>query len=169
MSVLESMKKRELRREYTMMLGEEKTEYYLNKFNKLTASRKKLSLNWAGLLFSTYWCFYRKLFLPGAVFLLLNFAGLYMVLMKPDLALLGNMVSVIPTVICGFFGNYLYMMYVQKSIIIANELATAEKEQYYANNGGTSMRIVLGILAAMLFFAMALFFSAGSEVVERLS
>lgn len=40
---------------------------YLRKFGK-----KKLTFNWAALLFGPYWFFYRKLIKPGIVFLTLN-------------------------------------------------------------------------------------------------
>ncbi len=92
LSVLDNLKTKELRKEYKAFLGEDKhTEYYLKCFENMEDKGSKLNLNFAAFFFSTYWCFYRKLFGPGAIFLLMNFAGLYLTIMQPQLATLGSL------------------------------------------------------------------------------
>ena len=60
----------------------------------------------------------------------------------------------------GFIGSHLTESPLEKGY--------DEKAKLYANNGGTSVRIVLGIVAAFICFGLALFFSAGPAAVERL-
>ena len=170
LSVLDNLKAKELRKEYRAFLGEEDkhADYYLKRFDKMEEKGSKLSLNFAAFFFSTYWCFYRKLFGPGAIFLLMNFAGLYLTIMKPELATLGSALAFIPAVACGLFGNFFYYNYVRKNVALGLDKGYDEKAKLYANNGGTSVRIVLGIVAAFLCFGLALFFSAGPAAVERL-
>ena len=169
LSVLDNLKTKELRKEYKAFLGEDKhTEYYLKRFENMEDKGSKLNLNFAAFFFSTYWCFYRKLFGPGAIFLLMNFAGLYLTIMQPQLATLGSALAFIPAIVCGLFGNYLYFNYVRKNVAGALEKGYDEKAKLYANTGGTSVRIVLGIVAAFICFGLALFFSAGPAAVERL-
>lgn len=169
LTVLDNLKAKELRKEYAAFIGDEKnTEYYLKRFDKMGDSGSKLNINIAAFFFSTYWCFYRKLFGPGAIFLLMNFAGLYISLMKPDLATLGSIMVFVPAIVCGLFGNYLYMSYARKNIAVGIEMGYEAKNKHYANNGGTSTRIVLGIIAAFIFFGMALFFSAGPAAIENM-
>ena len=155
------MKRKDLHKEYIAFIGEDKAGYYIKKFDKL-AEGKKFSINFAALFFSTYWCFYRKLFIPGALFLILNFAGIYLTVMM-EMTTIGGLLSIIPNIIGGFFGNYLYMNYANKCILNAQDMDKKTKEAYYDDNGGDSARIVLGIVAAFIFFGMALFFSAGSQ------
>lgn len=170
LSVLDNLKAKELRKEYRAFLGEEDkhADYYLKRFDKMEEKGSKFSLNFAAFFFSTYWCFYRKLFGPGAIFLLMNFAGLYLTIMKPELAALGSALTFIPAIACGLFGNFFYYNYVRKNVALGLDKGYDEKAKLYANNGGTSVRIVLGIVAAFLCFGLALFFSAGPAAVERL-
>lgn len=165
--VLLAMKKKDLNKEYAAFVGEDKAKYYLNKFEKMNDKDKKISFNISAFFFSTYWCFYRKLFLPGTIFLVLNFAGLYVSFML-QMGLMGNILTAIPALVCGFFGNYLYLDYANKSITKAADMSKEEKAKFYENNGDTSTRIVLGIIAAFLFFGLALLFSAGPEAVQNL-
>lgn len=170
LSVLDDLKTKELRKEYKAFLGEEDkhSDYYLKRFDKMDDTGGKFSLNFAAFFFSTYWCFYRKLFGPGAIFLLFNFAGLYLTIMKPELASLGSALAFIPAIACGLFGNFFYYNYVRKNIALGLDKSYEEKAKLYTNNGGTSVRIVLGIVAAFLCFGLALFFSAGPAAVENL-
>lgn len=165
---LETMKKKDLRKEYQAFVGDDKADYYLKKFDKLQSGGSKISLNFAALFCSTYWLFYRKLFGLGAIALVMNFGGLYLNLMMPRFAVIGGILSIVPAVVCGLFGNYCYLHYVEKNIAQALDMTPDAKAKLYADNGGSSARIVLGILAAFVFFGMALFFSAGPQAIEQM-
>lgn len=162
-----TMKKKELNREYAAFVGEEKSKYYLKKFEAMNDKGNKLSINFSALFFSTYWCFYRKLFLQGTICLACSFAGLYISLML-QMPTIGQALMFIPSLACGLFGNYFYYNYANSAISKALTLKSQDKEKYYATNGDTSTRIVLGILAAFLFFGLALFFSAGPEAISNM-
>lgn len=168
-NILGELKAKELRKEYRAFVGEDKhTDYYLTRFGKFDDSGSKLSFNIAAFFFSTYWCFYRKIFGVGAILLLANFAGLYLTVMKPALAALGSALTIIPAIVCGFLGNYFYWRYARKNIAVGLTKKSEEKTKLYADNGGTSTRIVLGIIAAFFCFGLALFFSAGPEAIEQM-
>ena len=63
-----TLKPKELRKEYSAFIGEaKKVDYYTKRFQKLKDSNSKISFNIWGLLFSTYWCFYRKMLGWGCI------------------------------------------------------------------------------------------------------
>ena len=71
------IKTKDLNREYKRFIGEKKLDYYLTKFERMEEKGTKISFNLCGLIFSFFWCFYRKMFVPGAIFLAYNFLVMY--------------------------------------------------------------------------------------------
>ena len=53
----------------------------------------------------------------------MNFAGLYLTLMKPELSALGSALTFVPAIVCGLFGNYLYLSYARKTVAQGLELS----------------------------------------------
>ena len=160
----DEIKSKDLRREYKRFIGEKKLDYYLSKFERMEEKNNRFSFNLSGLIFSTFWCFYRKMFVPGALLLALNFIVSYVQLRflanaPVIIGILVMIIALIPNLICGFLGNSLYYNYVHGCIDKSISMSSLQKEKYYKENGDTSTRVTLGILAAYVIFTVALFLS----------
>ena len=158
------IKTKDLNREYKRFIGEKKLDYYLTKFERMEEKGTKISFNLCGLIFSFFWCFYRKMFVPGAIFLAYNFLVMYisMRFISSTSTIVSGVFAVlnlIPPLICGFFGNYLYSNYVHSCIAKSLNMPNLQKEKFYKENGDTSTRITLGIVVAYVVFSLALMLS----------
>lgn len=119
------------------------TEYYRSKFNEMRMLNQKVSLNWATLFFGVFWMLYRKMYgvAVGAIVLTI-LAGL--------LGAAGGAMSLALTVCYGLFGNYLYMMTVQKRVTELQRYAEPARSQYiekYAGVSGTAVLIGIVVVA----------------------
>lgn len=128
--------------EENLFIGQ-KTEYYRGKFNEMRLLNQKVSLNWAALIFGVFWMLYRKMYgvAVGAIVLTV-LAGL--------LGAAGGAVSLVLTVCYGLFGNYLYMMTVQKRVTELQRYAEPARSQYiekYAGVSGTAVLIGVVVVA----------------------
>ena len=164
MLVKNEIKAKDLNREYKRFIGEKKLDYYLTRFERMEAKGSKVSFNLCGLIFSFFWCFYRKMFVPGALLLAYSFILMYVSMRfvtTPSMAVSGlfALLNLVPLVICGFFGNYLYSSYVHSCIEKSLNMPNLQKEKFYKENGDTSVRITLGIVVAYIIFSLALVLS----------
>lgn len=121
-----------------------KVDYYRNKFNEMRVLNQKVSLNWAALFFGVFWMLYRKMYgvAVGAIVLTIV-AGL--------LGAAGGAVSLVLTVCYGLFGNYLYMMTVQKRVTELQQYTEPARSQYiekYAGVSGTA--VLIGIVVVTI-------------------
>ena len=158
------IKNRDLNREYKRFIGEKKLDYYLTRFERMEAKNTKISFNLCGLIFSIFWCFYRKMFTPGALLLAYSFILMF-VSMKfvattsVAVSIIFAVLNLLPLVICGFFGNYLYSKYIHSCIEKSLKMPNLQTEKFYKENGDTSVRITLGIIVAYFLFSLALMLS----------
>ena len=160
----EEIKAKDLRREYKRFIGEKKLDYYLSKFERMEEKNKRISFNLAGLFFATFWCFYRKMFVPGALFLAFNFTVSYIQMRfltsaPAIISVLTMLIALAPNLIAGFFGNSMYYNYVHGCIEKSISMTSLQKEKYYKENGDTSTRVTVGVLAAYIIFTVALVLS----------
>lgn len=158
---LTMLKEKELRREYKDFIQEpKKVAYYTDKFEKMKHKNTKISFNIWGLLFSVYWCFYRKMLGWGAIALILNVGAMYLNFAY-GLAWPTTVITTISALFFGFFGNYLYMRYVENSIAHCLNLDGEKKKKYYKENGGDGIKILLSMLFVTLVMAFAMAASFG--------
>lgn len=156
-----ALKPKELRKEYGAFIGEaKKVDYYTKRFEKMKANHSKISFNIWGLLFSTYWCFYRKMLGWGCIALVLNLGAMYLNFAY-GLASVSSIVTIALSLFFGFFGNYCYMNYVERSIAQAMDMEPAKKEKYYKDNGGDGAKILLCMLFVSVVMVFALTASFG--------
>lgn len=160
----DDIKSKDLRREYKRFIGEKKLDYYLTKFERMEEKNNRISFNLSGLICSTFWCFYRKMFVPGALLLALNFLVAFVqvrYLMTAPLIIniVALIIALIPNFVCGFLGNSLYYNYVHGCINNITAMNSLQKEKYYKENGDTSGRITAGVVGAYLVFMLALILS----------
>lgn len=156
-----TLKPKELRKEYCAFIGEtKKVDYYTKRFQKLKDNNSKISFNIWGLLFSTYWCFYRKMLGWGCIALVLNLGSIYLNFAY-GLTSISTIITIILSLFFGFFGNYCYMNYVERSIAQAMTMEPDKKEKYYKDNGGDGTKILLCMLFVSLVMVFALTASFG--------
>lgn len=139
--------------------------YYTDKFEKMKHKNTKISFNIWGLLFSVYWCFYRKMLGWGAIALILNVGAMYLNFAY-GLAWPTTVITTISALFFGFFGNYLYMRYVENSIAHCLNLDGEKKKKYYKENGGDGIKILLSMLFVTLVMAFAMAASFGVPVPD---
>ena len=120
-----------------------KADYYRSKFDEMRTLRQKISLNWAALFFGVFWMLYRKMYeVAAAAIVLTILAGL--------LGAAGGAAGLVLTVCYGLFGNYLYMMTVQKRVTELQQYAEPARSRYiekYAGVSGTAVMIGIVVVA----------------------
>lgn len=145
-----------IKKEYAAFINDKDAiSYYERKFQRMKEKNTPISFNLWGLLFGEFWFFYRKMLLWGFSILLLHIASLFAASYFHN-SMISAIVSIVISIVCGFFGNYLYMNYTDQCIIKASTMTVEERQSYYAENGGSSIRILFGAIAAILAVIFAL-------------
>ena len=132
------------------LIGKDKEAYYIARYAEMKQSGKKTSWNWCAFLFGPAWFIYRKMYLYGAAFWLLDVAFAEL-LGKGDLVL---------AIAGGLFGNYIYMIYQEKLALQAKNLHGPAKEEFLQKNGGTSSTAVfisMGVIFTLSFVGKLVF------------
>lgn len=147
-----------IKKEYAAFIADEDAiSYYEKKFQNMKDKNRIISFNLWGLLFGEFWFIYHKMMLLGFSLLLGHILALCAAFYF-QIDALAAVASVVLSITCGFFGNYLYMNYADDCIIKASTMTPEERQAYYADNGGSSFRILFGAIASvvMILFAVAL-------------
>ena len=145
-----------IRKEYPAFIDDaDAIKYYERKFQRMKDKNTTISFNLWGLLFGEFWLIYRKMMLLGFSLLLVHIFVLCIAFYF-ELEILAAGVSLILSVVCGFFGNYLYMDYADKCIMKASIMTYEERQAYYADNGSSSFRILFGAIASVVVILFAL-------------
>ncbi|MBQ3256067.1 MAG: zinc ribbon domain-containing protein [Oscillospiraceae bacterium] len=119
-------------------------EYYRRKFDEMRMLNQKVSLNWSALFFGIFWMLYRKMYgVAIAAVAATVVAGL--------LGTLGGVLGLALTLCYGLFGNYLYMMTVQKRVTDAQKFGEPARSQYVEKYAGTSnTAVIIGLVVVGL-------------------
>lgn len=145
-----------IKKEYPAFIDDDDAiKYYEKKFQRMKDRNTPISFNLWGLLFGEFWFIYRKMLLWGFSILLLHI-GVISLSFYFDFTTLAAIASVAISILCGFFGNYLYMNYADNCIIKASVMTYEERQAYYKDNGGASFRILFGAIASILVILFAL-------------
>jgi len=106
--------------------------------------KQKVSINWAALFFGVLWMLYRKMYGVAA-------AAVGIMLISGCLGGIGGMLGLALTVCSGLFGNYLYMMTVQKRVTDAQKFGEPARSQYVEKYAGTSnTAVIIGLVVVGL-------------------
>ena len=116
-----------------------KTEYYLPRFEKMETLNSFTDWNWAAFFFGFWWMLYRKMYVFGAVALVVT--ELLSMLTIPGLGLLVSLAV-------GVVGNFLYMKDINNRTDKAMDLQPEEREVYIQKNSGTGWAGVVAAIAA---------------------
>lgn len=137
-------------------------EYFLKKFEKLDQKGSKASWNWASAFFGGYWYAYRKMYLMQflyyvmylftVVFLDMLAAFTFMnthYSMSRSMSAFGSMrflISMMPFVISGRLGTYIYKCHVEKHVKRAESMDDHMRENYLVEKGGTNTLAIFIII-----------------------
>lgn len=122
-----------------------KTEYYLPRFEKMETLNSITDWNWAAFFFGFWWMLYRKMYVFGAVALVVT--ELLSMLTIPGLGLLVSLAV-------GVVGNFLYMKDINNRTDKAMDMQPEERELYIQKNSGTGWAGVVVAFAVFLVLGM---------------
>lgn len=121
-----------------------KVEYYRGKFDEMRMLNQKTSLNWAALFFGVLWMLYRKMYGVAA-------GTVVLMLLGNCLGSLGGLVGIVLMVCSGLFGNYLYMMTIQKRVTDLQQYEEPARTRYLEKYQGTSgLAVLIGLVAVSI-------------------
>ena len=123
--------------------------YYLARFRDMKALNKKAAWNWPAFLFTPYWLIYRRMYLYGAIALVLP----YIIMMTQSgflmLLLWAGYIAM------GFFGNYIYLTHLEKIGKYANGLEEPQRSRYMAANSGVNtVATVITVVAYVILLSL---------------
>lgn len=140
----------EARALYTAAVGHEKAAYYVPFFLRFDREGAKTSWHWPAFFITTYWLFYRKMWLWGTLYMLapIPLSILYFLLGPgtTELLYLLGVYVVIP-----LYANVIYYKHVKKKIAQACQNAPDRNSalRQLENQGGASPAVI--IIAIILF------------------
>ena len=141
---------------YRMFVGKN-ADYYIEKFKKFEESGGALSWNWAAFFFGILWVFYRKMYLYGAlIFLGIILLGVFVAVSSNQILSIG--IQLWLWIGFGAFGNYLYYIFVKKTVSDIQSQAKNEKEliESLAKKGGTSFLAPILFIILMILFQIVM-------------
>lgn len=134
-----------------MLIGV-KSEYYIPKFQEMSAQNKKNTWNWPAFLIEPYWMLYRKMYAYGAAVL-----GISFVLFLLGTTI-GSLLSLCGYIALGIFGNYIYMNFLEKKATQVKAMNEPYKTQFVMQNSGvnSTAAILTAIGYALLVIILSL-------------
>lgn len=132
-----------------IMLAGKNAGYYLARFRDMKALKKKAAWNWPAFLFTPYWLIYRRMYLYGAIALVLP----YIIMMTQSGFLM--MLLCAGYIAMGFFGNYIYLTHLEKIGKYANGLTEPQRSRYMAANSGVNtVATVITVVAYVVILSL---------------
>lgn len=117
-----------------------KAEYYRGKFHEMRTLNQKVSLNWAALFFGIFWMLYRKMYGVAA-------GAIVVTVLLGLLGAAGGVLGLALTVCYGLFGNYLYMMTIQKRVTDLQQYGEPARSQFIEKYAGVSnTAVIIGLV-----------------------
>ncbi|MBN1059872.1 DUF2628 domain-containing protein [Clostridium botulinum] len=150
--------------EFKSFVGEKKSSYYIEYFNRYKINNRFISWNWASFFFGAYWLLYRKLFLIFFLFLLITTGTVS--LLGPFSAFTGVIISLV----LGMFGNNIYIRFVEHKIFsirgfsknisknISPNLTHNDYIKLLTSKGGTNSALAFLIILLINFLTIALLY-----------
>ncbi len=144
---------------YEATLGEKNRTYYLIKFKQFDQqglSLLKASWNWPAFFFNFIWALYRKMYVWFFVFLNLGYLINFLFEIS-DSTILNALISFIPSILSGIFGNSLYHNNVRKKIAVAQRNIKDKTRllNFLKHKGGVN-EWVIGV-SILLFIVFVIF------------
>ena len=119
-------------------------DYYRARFHEMRLLNQKVSWNWAALLFGVFWMLYRKMYGVAV-------AAVVATVLVGCLGTLGGVAGLCLTVCYGLFGNYLYMMTVQKRVTDLQKFDEPARSSFIEKYAGVSKNaVIIGLIVVGL-------------------
>lgn len=129
------------------------SEYYIPKFKEMQENQKNISWNWASFFLNSNWLFYRKMYGYGICLILAH-------LIVACIPFIGWLFNIGLWVLCGLYGNNLYLKHVQKQLSDLENIKDDIRHRVILSKGGTNLvlPIVLSCLVPILITICLLIF-----------
>ncbi len=121
---------------------EKNQPYYIEKFKVMEKTADKKSWNWCAFLFTSYWMFYRKMYVEAIIYNV----GISILACIPFVGLV--LVSAGP-VCAGLFGNYFYYEHTKKKFVEISCSDNSMREMLIQKKGGTNIVILILLLVCI--------------------
>ena len=131
------------------LIGEKNQDFYIARFAEMKQGNKKATWNWCAFLVTPLWLLHRKMYLYGIIYTVVC-------MVIPELP---AVIDLLISVLMGVFGNYIYMMHLEKLAVEAKALQEPAKTQFVEKNKGTSWSAV-----GLYFLAICVLSFVGSFV-----
>lgn len=131
---------------------EKNQPYYMEKFKTMEKTSDKKSWNWSAFLCTSYWMFYRKMYVEAIIYNV----GISILACIPFVGLV--LVSAGP-VCAGLFGNYFYYEHTKKKFVEISCSDNSMREMLIQKKGGTNiiLPIVLLIISIVIGLICGIF------------
>lgn len=126
----------------------EKQVYYVTQFKKAKANTNHITWNWTAFFFAPFWLMYRKMYAYGAAVFAVNL----IILLTGVTAL--QVLSTGLSVAAGLFGNYIYMLWLEKKAAQARMLSDSGKMSFIKSNSGVNLKVA--ILSVVAWYVLVL-------------
>lgn len=134
--------------EIRAFIGESNTNYYMEKWSLINKTDKSVSWNWAAFFLGSLWLLYRKMYVWGALMIVVSIVA----------SLNGVPFAwLLLAILTGMFGNKLYLEETRKKIIEIKNTTSDLNGQYemIRFKGGTNL--VLPIIIAIVLCLIRIF------------
>ena len=149
---VKSVRRDEEHSDLEVYVGKTKYTYYKSAFKSIE-SEEKVAWNWCAFLFGGCWLFYRKLFLPGFIYIIVHST---LIVLMSALASIGAELSfsgaiILLHILLGLFCNNLYYKKYQKDLKKAEGLTGNERTKFlfhtgYVNSGYVFIPLVIWLV-----------------------
>lgn len=131
--------------ELRIFIGENNTNYYIEKWSLINKTNKSVSWNWASFFLGSLWLLYRKMYVWGVLMMVVSMAA----------TLSGVPFSwLILGILTGMFGNKLYLEETRKRIIEIKSITGDLNRQYemMRSKGGTNLTlpIIIAVIVCLI-------------------
>lgn len=124
-------------------------QHYSRKFSDIRGGNI-ISWNWWSLLWTPFWCFYRKMYIEGLAAVAIQFAA-----SRIDQS---GLLQFLIYIVFALIGNAVYMNHIERLKNKADDLEGEEREQFIRSRGGVSY--AAAVLFGLAYFGLAYFFAA---------
>ena len=131
---------------------EKNQPYYMEKFKTMEKTSDKKSWNWSAFLCTSYWMFYRKMYVEGIIYIVGN-------TILSLIPFIGWILSLAAWVCVGLFGNAFYYEHIKKKFVEISCSDSSMREMLIQKKGGTNiiLPIVLLIISIVIGLICGIF------------
>lgn len=143
---------------YRLFVGKN-SDYYIQKWEEMESTGKKISWNWAGFLFGLFWFGYRKMYPHAFGLMIFSLILQYVQKVMNTEPIVVGLTNILISVAIGMFGNLLYFEYTKSKI--------EEIKNTFSDDNSRNLEIVrAGGDSLSTAIAIGLMYIIASSVIE---